>query len=67
MTKYGWCGGYLQATGDAMSETQVRLYTIAKMGVTLSGPDKVKEHALDSLRGACIPEKAPIIQVARSR
>lgn len=65
MTKMGWCAGYLQATGDTMSAMQVRLYMIGKMGVTLSGPDKVKEYALDGLRGACIPEKAPIIQVAR--
>lgn len=65
MTKFGWCAGYLQATQDALITTEVKLAIIAMTGVTLSGPDKAKEYALDSLRVACIPEKAPILQLAR--
>jgi hypothetical protein len=64
MGQINWCAGYLQATQDTLSATQVQLYIIAKMGVTFSGPDKVKQYALDSLRGACIPETAPIVQLA---
>jgi hypothetical protein len=65
MMKFEWCAGYLQATSEALSATQIELYLMSTMGLTFSGPDKVKEYAFEKLRGACIPEKAPISQLAR--
>ena len=65
MEKLNWCGGYLQATQDSLSTMQIKLAIIAMTGVTFSGPDKAKQYALDSLRVACIPEKAPLLQIAR--
>ncbi|HUJ94548.1 MAG TPA: Rap1a/Tai family immunity protein [Terriglobales bacterium] len=65
MQKVYWCSGYLQAVGDDASLTQVNLAVIGAMGITLSGPDKQREAAFNILRGACIPEKVPVIQLAR--
>jgi hypothetical protein len=65
MMKLNWCAGYLQATQDAASLTQIDLALIGAMGITLSGPDKQREAAFDMLRGACIPERAPVSQLAR--
>lgn len=65
MGKFNWCAGYLQATQDAASLTEVNLALIAMTGVTLAGPDKVREYAFQTLRGACIPDKASVLQLAR--
>jgi Rap1a immunity proteins len=37
----------------------------SKTGVTLAGPDKAKAFALDSLRVACLPDNATLLQLAR--
>lgn len=63
--KINWCMGYLQATLDDLSATQINLALIAMAGVTFSGPDEARKYALDSLRFACVPDKATILQVAR--
>ena len=65
MMKLNWCAGYLQAAQDAASLTQIHLALIGAMGITLSGPDKQREAAFDMLRGACIPERAPVAELAR--
>jgi len=65
MMKFSWCAGYLQALQEAASMTEVHLAIIGAMGVTLSGPDKQRAAAFEMLRGTCLPEKAPILQLAR--
>lgn len=65
MMKFPWCAGYLQATQDRLEITQISIALTSMLGVTLSGPDKEKAAAFELLRGACIPEKAPILQLAR--
>ena len=34
-------------------------------GLTFGGPQKLKQHAVESLRGPCFPDRAPILQLAR--
>lgn len=65
MGRLNWCSGYLGATQDASVVTEVNLALFSAMGVTLAGPDKEKLWAFQTLRGPCIPERAPIIQLAR--
>jgi hypothetical protein len=66
MKKFAWCSGYLQAVHDAAILTEVNIFIISKLGVTLQGPDnKTKEYAFNALRGVCIPEKVPLLQLAR--
>lgn len=61
-----WCAGYLEATRESSLETEVNLALIRMMGVTLAGPDKKKrEGALQLLQGACIPDNASTLQLAR--
>jgi hypothetical protein len=63
--KFSWCVGYVEAIMDDLSATRLNLAIIATSGVTFSGPDEAKQYALDSLRFACIPEKATILQAIR--
>jgi Rap1a immunity proteins len=65
MGQLDWCAGYLQAVHDMNIQNDVNLAFLGMLGVTLQGPDKIKQYAFDSLRGACIPDKAPILQLAR--
>jgi Rap1a immunity proteins len=65
MMKFAWCSGYLQAVHDAATSAEVNVYLISKLGVTLAGPDKAREYAFNTLRGVCIPEKVPLLQLAR--
>jgi len=65
MRQFGWCTGYLQATQDDLSLTEINLAVTAMTGVTLSGPDKAKQYALDSLRVACIPHEVSVAQSGR--
>jgi hypothetical protein len=65
MSKFSWCTGYLQAVNDAAISAEVNIFIISKLGVTLQGPDKAREYAFNTLRGVCIPEKVPLLQLAR--
>jgi hypothetical protein len=66
MDKFYWCTGYLQAVRDTAIQTEVNIFILSKLGVTLEGPDnKTKEAAFNTLRGVCIPEKVPLLQLAR--
>jgi hypothetical protein len=65
MQQFNWCAGYLEATHDVLLQNDVNLTVIAMTGVTLAGPDKAREYAFDTLRVACIPDQAPILQLAR--
>jgi hypothetical protein len=66
MMKLAWCSGYLQAVNDAALSTKMNIYLLSKAGVTLEGPDnKIKEYAFNTLRGVCIPDKVPLLQLAR--
>ncbi len=63
--RFNWCAGYLQAVQDIQVQNEVSLAVIAMTGVKLAGPDKATQYAFDTLRGACIPDNAPLIQLAR--
>jgi Rap1a immunity proteins len=63
--QFSWCAGYLEAFHDMHIQNEVNLTIFGLSGVTLAGEEHVKQFAFDSLRGPCIPDKAPIIQLAR--
>src|SRR4029077_12763198 len=65
MMKFAWCTGYLQAVNDAAISAEVNIFIISKLGVTLAGPDKAREYAFNTLRGVCLPDKVPLLQLAR--
>ncbi len=65
MMKFAWCTGYLQAVNDAAISAEVNIFIISKLGVTLAGPDKAREYAFNTFRGVCIPDKVPLLQLAR--
>ncbi len=65
MGQLNWCAGYLAATQDVLLQNVVNLSVFGMAGVTLAGPDKVKQYAFDSLRGPCIPENGTLLQFAR--
>jgi hypothetical protein len=65
LVKLTWCAGYLQATKDNLTTTQINLAMAGMMGVTMVGPDAKKEYVLKNLHGPCVPDRAPIAQIAR--
>ena len=60
-----WCSGYLEATQEVLMQNDVNLSVVAMAGITLIGPDKAKKYSFDSLRFACVPDRAPVAQLAR--
>ena len=65
MSILSWCAGYLDAIQGMLVKSDVDLALIGMSGVTFVGPDKAKQFAFDTLKGACIPDKVPVLQLAR--
>ena len=65
MSQFSWCAGYLEGIHDTLIQNQVTLGLMGMMGMTLTGSDEKKAWAVEHLHGACIPDKAPILQIAR--
>jgi hypothetical protein len=65
LAQFDWCAGYLQGTEDVHEQNYIYLGIFAMAGLTFGGPDKLRQHALDTLRGPCFPEKAPVLQLGR--
>lgn len=65
MGQFNWCAGYLGATQDIFLQNFVNIGVFGMAGLTLGGPDKLKQYALDTLRGPCIPDNATVLQLAR--
>jgi hypothetical protein len=65
MGQFQWCAGYLQGTEDVYQQNYVYLGIFAMAGLTFGGPDKLRQHALETLRGPCFPDDAPILQLGR--
>jgi hypothetical protein len=65
MEQFEWCAGYLQGTVDVFEQNFVSLGVLGMAGLKFDGPEKLKQYAHDTLRGPCVPDNAPILQLAR--
>jgi hypothetical protein len=65
MSQFSWCAGYLEGIHDILLQNEVTIGLMGMMNMTLTGTDKQKDWAVDSLHGACIPDQVPILQLAR--
>jgi hypothetical protein len=63
--KSSWCKGYLQATIDRFELTKINLALLATLGLKIAGPENRHEWYLQRLDPVCIPDDAPLIQIAR--
>jgi hypothetical protein len=50
---------------DTAAQKEIALGIVLMMGVSLGGPEESRANAIKLLRGACLPERASIAQLAR--
>jgi hypothetical protein len=65
MKKFAWCVGYLQAIQDVTAQRKIELGIAVMMGVAKNPTEKDKQGVFQSLRGACLPERSSVLQLAR--
>jgi Rap1a immunity proteins len=65
MGQFNWCAGYLQGTEDVYELNFINLGIFGMAGLKFEGPEKLTQYAVESFRGPCFPDKAPILQLAR--
>lgn len=65
MSKFSWCVGYLQGIRSVLVHEDVSLALAGATGIKLTGPDRAKTWFMESTRVACLPDKAPVAQLAR--